>query len=157
MITRRHQLFNRCVTTELLLDAYLSPTTVQSIYSILMMFLQDSIDATIEAAHSGISMAWHAMISLDRSSLLGVGLSLAALSTTLHYTRDVVYGVARTTCLASIRINDEGLLFRYVIRWMTETQLLGAHQAVEASVPFLKIGRTKLRRVPFWSRTTRIR
>ena len=94
------------------------------------------IGTVFATAYSGLLAIWHSLVNLDRTSLLGVGLFLAAFSSTLQYTREVVYKFAQMTCLSSVRINDDGHLFHYVMGWITETQFSSAHHNVEASVPF---------------------
>ena len=101
------------------------------------MALVGPLWAALASSYSAISETWQSIINLDRSTIVNVGLFFAASSTLFHYAQSFLYSIAQKTCLSSVRINDDGLLFPYVMRWVTETQLTGAHRSVEASVPFV--------------------
>jgi mitochondrial chaperone BCS1 len=108
------------------------------------MSSEEPLSSGLAVVQSSISSAWHFLLNLDQSSLLGVGLSLAALSATVRYAKDLVYGFARATCISSIRVNEDGLLFGYVMRWVIETKLSNAHQAIEASIPLFNTWQSEI-------------
>ena len=68
--------------------------------------------------YSTFNDVWASLSSIDRASVLNLVLGFAAISTAFHYAQDTLYAAARKTCIASVRINDDNLLFRYLVRYL---------------------------------------
>ena len=78
---------------------------------------------------------WTRLVALDRDMLVNASLLFAVFTTLRHYLKAYLYAIARRTCVASVRISGDNLLFSYLQRWISETKLSKAHSAVEAEVP----------------------
>ena len=92
--------------------------------------MAEPIRAVLSLCYAAVSEIGQSIVNLDRSTLVNVGLFFAAFSTLFHYTQSFLYGIVQKVCLSSVRINDDGLLFAYVMRWVTETQFKASYLSV---------------------------
>ena len=76
------------------------------------------------------------LLGIDPVIIVNLGLVLAAISTFLHYAGGSIYRYAQKVCLSSVHINEDDMLYQYVMRWMTDHQLdTKSFRSVKATTP----------------------
>ena len=90
----------------------------------------------VKSAYSILLETIHNLLGIDPVIIVNLGLVLAAVSTFFHYTGGHIYRYAQKVCLSSVHINEDDMLYQYVMRWMTDHQLdTKSFRSVKATTP----------------------
>src|SRR3569833_800825 len=70
---------------------------------------------------------------VDPAFILNLGLLLAACSTIVHYTRELLYSLGRRSCISEVEIDGLDPVFTYLMRWLTAHQVTLDSKTVHAT------------------------
>jgi chaperone BCS1 len=87
---------------------------------------RDLAQNPFQSLRSGYNLAMYTVkdiLGLDPVIVVNISILFAAISTVGRYITGYLYQYLKMVCISSVRIHEEDALYRYIMKWMTDTHL----------------------------------